>query len=114
MRILALLGLLAVAASGQTGPEILKKTAETYQSLKSYHFESQIVTESVSESNESRTRGSRITAAMLPDRRRSRGTGPRRTIKEWRVYFCLMIAATACIRSASAGFFAFAASFSRF
>ena len=75
MRILTLLVVLAAAASGQTGPEILKKTAETYQALKSYHFESQIVSESVSESNESRTRSSRISEAILPDRRRLESKG---------------------------------------
>src|SRR5258705_12744458 len=75
MRILALLAALAVDASAQTEPEILKRTAETYQALKSYHFESQIVSESVSESNESRSRSSRISAAILPDRRRLESKG---------------------------------------
>jgi hypothetical protein len=48
MRMLVLLAAVAAVASGQTGPDILKKAAETYQSLKSYQFEAQIVTESVS------------------------------------------------------------------
>jgi outer membrane lipoprotein-sorting protein/peroxiredoxin len=69
MRLLALLALSAVA-SGQTGSEILKKVSETYQSLKSYQFEAQVVNESVSESNESRSRSTRISAAILPDQRR--------------------------------------------
>ena len=70
MRMLVLLAAVAAVASGQTGPDILKKAAETYQSLKSYQFEAQIVTESVSESSESRSRSIRISAAILPDRRR--------------------------------------------
>ena len=70
MRILALLTAAAAIASGQTGPEILKKTAETYQSLKSYHFEAQVVAETVSESSDSRNRSTRISARIVPDRRR--------------------------------------------
>lgn len=75
MRILALLAAVAAAASGQTAPEILKKAAETYQSLKSYQFEAEVVTESVSESNESRSRSTKIFAAILPDRRRLESKG---------------------------------------
>jgi outer membrane lipoprotein-sorting protein/peroxiredoxin len=70
MRILGLLVAVAAVASGQTGSEILKKAAETYQSLKSYQFEAQVVTESASQSNESRSRSTKISAAILPDRRR--------------------------------------------
>jgi peroxiredoxin/outer membrane lipoprotein-sorting protein len=75
MRIFALLAAIAAVASGQTGPEILKKTAETYQSLKTYQFEAQVVTESVSESSESRNRSTRISAGILPDRRRLESKG---------------------------------------
>jgi peroxiredoxin/outer membrane lipoprotein-sorting protein len=75
MRILALLAAFAAIAAAQTGPELLKKTAETYQSLKSYQFEAQVVTESVSESNESRNRSTRISARILPDRRRLESKG---------------------------------------
>lgn len=75
MRILFLLATAAAIASGQTGPEILKEVAETYQSLKAYQFEAQVVTESVSESNESRSRTTRISAAILPDRRRLESKG---------------------------------------
>jgi peroxiredoxin/outer membrane lipoprotein-sorting protein len=75
MRILALLAAVAAVASGQTGPEILKKAGEAYQSLKSYRFEAQVVTESVSQSNESRSRSTRISAAVLPDRRRLESRG---------------------------------------
>ena len=75
MRILVLLAAVAAVASGQTGPDILKMAAETYQSLKSYQFEAQIVTESVSESSESRSRSTRISAAVLPDRRRLESKG---------------------------------------
>lgn len=70
MRALSLLVAFVAAASGQTGPEILNKVAATYQSLKSYHFEAQVVSETVSDSNESRSRSTRISAANLPDRRR--------------------------------------------
>ena len=77
MRILVLLAAVAAVASGQTGPEILKKAGETYQSLKSYQFEAQVVTETVSESNESRSRSTRTSAAILPDRRRLESKGDR-------------------------------------
>ena len=70
MRTLVLLACGAVVASAQTGPEILKKSAETYQSLKTYRFEAQVLTEIVSESHDSRSRSTRISAAILPDRRR--------------------------------------------
>ncbi len=75
MRVLGLLAAAAAVASGQTGPEILKKVSETYQSLKSYQFEAQVVTESVSESNESRSRSTKIAAAILPDRIRLESKG---------------------------------------
>src|SRR5271157_17093 len=75
MRILGLLVAVAAVASGQTGSEILKKAAETYQSLKSYQFEAQVVTEYASESNESRSRSTRISAAIPPDRRRLESKG---------------------------------------
>ena len=75
MRILSLLAATAAVAAGQTGPEIVKKTAETYQSLKSYRFEAQVVTESVSESSDSRTRSTKVSAAILPDRRRLESKG---------------------------------------
>jgi hypothetical protein len=39
---LSLLAAFAAAASPQTGPEILKKGADTYQSLKGYHFEARV------------------------------------------------------------------------
>jgi len=77
MRILGLLAAVAAVASGQTGSEILKKAAETYQSLKIYRFEAQVVTESVSESNESRSRVTSISAAILPGRRRLESKGGR-------------------------------------
>jgi peroxiredoxin/outer membrane lipoprotein-sorting protein len=75
MRIVALLAALTVSAFGQTAPEILKQVAETYRSLKSYRFEAQVVTESVSASNESRSRSTRVAAAILPDRRRLESKG---------------------------------------
>ncbi len=70
MRELILLVAAAAAASGQTAPEILKKVATTYQSLKSYQLEAQVVSESVSDNSESRSKSTRFSAAMLPNRRR--------------------------------------------
>ena len=51
VRVLPLLVAAAAIASGQTGLEILKRGAQPDQSLKSYHFQTQAVTEMVSESN---------------------------------------------------------------
>jgi thiol-disulfide isomerase/thioredoxin len=65
-----LLAAFAAVAPGQTGPDILKKVSETYRELKTYHFEAQVVSESVSESNESRSRSTRISAAKAPNLRR--------------------------------------------
>ncbi len=75
MRAISLLAAMAAVASGQTGPEILQKVAATYHSLKSYHFEAQVVTESASAGNESRARSTRIAAANLPGRRRLESKG---------------------------------------
>ena len=75
MRLLALLAAIAAVASGQTGPEILNKSAETYRSLKSYHFEAQVLTETVSDNNDSRSRSTKIFAAVPPDRRRVESKG---------------------------------------
>lgn len=69
-RVIPFLALFAASASGQSGPEIIKKVAEKYRTLTSYQFEAQIVTESVDENNESRTRTTWKAAAKLPDRRR--------------------------------------------
>jgi peroxiredoxin/outer membrane lipoprotein-sorting protein len=70
MRLVTLLIAVAAAASGQTGPEILQKAADTYRSLKSYRFEAQEVEELASESSESRTRATLISAASPPNLRR--------------------------------------------
>ena len=70
MRIPALLVAVTAIASGQTGSEILKKTGQTYRSLESYRFEAQVVVESLSEDSDTRTRSTKISAAILPDRRR--------------------------------------------
>ena len=53
----------------------MKKVAETYGSLRTYQFEAQVVNETVSESNESRSRNTRISAAKPPDRRRLESKG---------------------------------------
>ena len=75
MRLLALLAAIAAVASGQTGPEILNKSAETYRSLKSYHFEAQVLAESVSDYQDSRVRSTKIFAAVPPNRRRVESKG---------------------------------------
>jgi peroxiredoxin/outer membrane lipoprotein-sorting protein len=75
VRILVWLTALAAAAWGQTAPEILKKTAATYQSLKSYQFEAQVVTRSVSENSESVSGSINISSAILPGRRRLESRG---------------------------------------
>ncbi len=75
LRAISLFAVSAAFASAQTGPEIMKKVAETYGSLKTYQFESLVVNETVSESNESRSRNTRISAAKPPDRRRLESKG---------------------------------------
>ncbi len=74
-----------MVASGQTGPDILSKVAQTYRSLESCQLESQILTESRSGDSESRTRASRTAAAILPDRRRLE-SGSANQISSLRVY----------------------------
>ena len=83
MRTAVLLATFTVVASGQTGPDILSKVAQTYRSLKSYQFEQEVVTESRSADSESRTRASKTAAAILPDRRRleSRGANQFSTLR---------------------------------
>jgi len=75
MRLFVLIAAAAALVFGQPAPEILKKTAETYQSLKSYHFEAQVVSETVSDYNESKSRSIRISAATLPGLRRLESKG---------------------------------------
>ena len=63
MRFLSLLVVVAAAASGQTAGEIVKKSAATYQSLKSYRFEAQVVEENVRGDSQSRNLTTRIAVA---------------------------------------------------
>jgi len=63
MRFLSLLVVVAAAASGQTAGEIVKKSAATYQSLKSYRFEAQVVEENVRGDRQSRNVTTRIAVA---------------------------------------------------
>src|SRR5580658_3922400 len=83
MRLLSLLLAVASAASCQTAAEILRSTADKYQSLKTYRFEAEYWAESATEEEKTIMVTTRIAAADLPNhlRRIEWKGGPRASVR---------------------------------